>query len=65
LLFTTPSDHHQALGYETPDHDYHASVGGRSLIVDKLANGEREQEKDGSTGQRRAAARDGDGHSLN
>jgi len=47
---------HQALGYETPDYVYRAGVGGGALIVDKFGNDKREQEKGGSTGQRRAAA---------
>jgi len=47
---------HQALGYETPDHVYRAGVGGGALIVDKFGDADLEQEKIGSTGQRRAAA---------
>ena len=47
---------HQALGYETPDHVYRAGVGGGALIVDRFDSAGPEREKDGSTGQRRAAA---------
>lgn len=47
---------HQALGYKTPNHVHHAGVGGGALIVDKFGNAKHEQEQDGNTGQRRAAA---------
>jgi putative transposase len=47
---------HQALGYETPDRVHRAGVGGGALIVDKFGDADQEQEKIGSTGQRRAAA---------
>jgi putative transposase len=47
---------HQALDYATPDRVYRTGVGGGALIVDKFGNADQEREKDGSTGQRRAAA---------
>jgi len=47
---------HQALGYETPNNVHRVGVGGGALIVDKFGKAEHEQEQDGSTGQRRAAA---------
>jgi putative transposase len=46
---------HQALGYEMPDHVYRAGVGGGALIVDKFGGTDQEPERDGETGQRRAA----------
>lgn len=47
---------HQALGYKTPNHVHHAGIGGGALIVDKFGNAKHEQEQNGNTGQRRAAA---------
>jgi putative transposase len=46
---------HQALGYETPDHVYRIGAGGGALIVDKF-DGEGQERKSSSTGQRRASA---------
>jgi len=56
FVFYNAERPHQSLGYETPDHVYRSGVGGGALIVDKFCNDEHEQDKDGSTGQRRAAA---------
>ena len=47
---------HQALGYKTPSSVYSAGIGGGALIVDKFRDADQESEKDGRTGQRRAAA---------
>jgi putative transposase len=47
---------HQALGYETPNHVHRVGVGGGALIVDKFSSAGQEQEQEGRTGQRRAAA---------
>ncbi|WP_229217358.1 IS3 family transposase [Massilia forsythiae] len=56
FVFYNAERPHQALRYETPDHVYRAGVGGGALIVDRFGDAGLEQEKIGSTGQRRAAA---------
>lgn len=46
---------HQALGYVTPNEVYRTGVGGGAIIVDRFGEDDTRQEKEGGTGQRRAA----------